>query len=368
MTAICGPSRSISSGRPPCSRATGDGSFEFFSAPGEGRECVEIARRILQEARRGVAFDEIAVLVRAPAHYLGLIEHALARAGVPAYFERGTRRPHAGGRAFLALLACADEGLSANRFAEYLSLGQLPPAGVPAPVWVPPGDEVFAGISDAAAPAPPEPEAPLQLAHDDQPEIAGTLRTPRRWEWMLVEAAVIGGDPERWRRRLDGFAEELRIRLEESRRADPESSLSQALERDAARLAHLASFALPLIRDMAAWPERATWGEWLERFEQLAPSVLRAPGHVLRVLADLRPMAAVGPVGLRRGPGRAAPSGCGWSRPTRRRGATAACSSAARSRPADDRSRSCSSPGWPSVCSRRRHVRIRCCPIDSART
>ncbi len=277
----------------------GDGSFEFFSAPGEGRECVEIARRILQEARRGVAFDEIAVLVRAPAHYLGLIEHALARAGVPAYFERGTRRPHAGGRAFLALLACADEGLSANRFAEYLSLGQLPPAGVPAPVWVPPGDEVFAGISDAAAPAPPEPEAPLQLAHDDQPEIAGTLRTPRRWEWMLVEAAVIGGDPERWRRRLDGFAEELRIRLEESRRADPESSLSQALERDAARLAHLASFALPLIRDMAAWPERATWGEWLERFEQLAPRVLRAPGHVLRVLADLRPMAAVGPVGLR---------------------------------------------------------------------
>ncbi len=34
--------------------ATSDGSFEFFSAPGEGRECVEIARRLLREARRGV--------------------------------------------------------------------------------------------------------------------------------------------------------------------------------------------------------------------------------------------------------------------------------------------------------------------------
>ena len=109
-----------------------DGSFEFFSAPGEGRECVEIARRVLREARRGVAFDEMAVLVRAPAHYLGLLEHALERAGVPAYFERGTRRPHAGGRAFLALLACAAEGLSANRFAEYLSLGQIPAGGRPA--------------------------------------------------------------------------------------------------------------------------------------------------------------------------------------------------------------------------------------------
>ena len=277
----------------------GDGSFEFFSAPGEGRECVEIARRILREARRGVAFDEMAVLVRAPGHYLGLLEHALRRADVPAYFERGTRRPHAGGRAFLALLACAAESLSANRFAEYLSLGQLPAEGTQAPAWVPPADEVFAAVSDAAAtPEPVEPEAPLALAHEDQPEIAGTLRTPRRWEWMLVEAAVIGGDPERWRRRLQGFAAEMRVRLEESRRADPESSLTQHLERDLARLSHLGAFALPLIREMAAWPARATWGDWLERFEQLAPRVLQVPGHVLRVLADLRPMAAVGPVGL----------------------------------------------------------------------
>ena len=124
-----------------------DGSFEFFSAPGEGRECVEIARRVLREARRGVRFDEMAVLVRAPVHYLGLLEHALERAGVPAYFERGTRRPHAGGRAFLALLACGAEGLSANRFAEYLSLGQIPPADAQPPAWVPPGDEVFAGVA-----------------------------------------------------------------------------------------------------------------------------------------------------------------------------------------------------------------------------
>jgi hypothetical protein len=280
-------------------RRESDGSFELFSAPGEGRECVEIARRVLQEARRGVGFDEMAILVRAPAHYLGLLEHALERAGVPAAFERGTRRPHAGGRAFLALLACASEGLSANRFAEYLSLGQLPEAGAQPTTWMAPGDELFAAVVPRdAQDAPPEPDAPLQLASEEQPDIAGTLRTPRRWEWMLVEAAVIGGDPERWRRRLRGYAAELQIRLAESRRSDPESSLTQALERDLARLAHLAGFALPLVREMASWPERAPWGDWIARFEQLAPRVLRVPGHVLRVLADLRPMAAVGPVGL----------------------------------------------------------------------
>src|SRR5262249_17514040 len=37
------------------------GEAEFFSAPGEGRESVEIARRILEEARRGTPFDRMAV-------------------------------------------------------------------------------------------------------------------------------------------------------------------------------------------------------------------------------------------------------------------------------------------------------------------
>src|SRR5262249_36565838 len=90
-----------------------DETLTFFSAPGEGRESIEIARRVLKEARRGVRFDEVAVLVRSPHNYAGLIEHALARAEIPAWFDRGTRRPHPAGRAFLALLACAAEQLSA---------------------------------------------------------------------------------------------------------------------------------------------------------------------------------------------------------------------------------------------------------------
>ena len=100
--------------------------MQVFSAPGEAREAVEIARRMLAEAARGVRFDEMAVLVRAPQQYLGLLEHALARAAIPAWFDRGTRRPDPAGRALLALLFCAEEGLSARRFAEYLSLAQVP--------------------------------------------------------------------------------------------------------------------------------------------------------------------------------------------------------------------------------------------------
>src|SRR4029079_7901627 len=102
------------------------GDVTLFSAPGEGREAVEIIRRVLDEAERGVPFDEMAVVLRAPRQYLGLLEHASARGGVPMYFDRGTRRPDPAGRAFVALLSCAVERLSAKRFDEYLSLGQVP--------------------------------------------------------------------------------------------------------------------------------------------------------------------------------------------------------------------------------------------------
>ena len=60
-----------------------DESVVLFSAPGEGREATEIARRVMEEGRRGVPFDRMAVLLRAPHTYLGLLEHAFRRAGIP---------------------------------------------------------------------------------------------------------------------------------------------------------------------------------------------------------------------------------------------------------------------------------------------
>jgi len=54
-----------------------DDQVVIFSAPGESRECVEIARRILALARDGVAFARMAVLPIAPGGGL----HARRRAG-----------------------------------------------------------------------------------------------------------------------------------------------------------------------------------------------------------------------------------------------------------------------------------------------
>jgi CRISPR/Cas system-associated exonuclease Cas4 (RecB family) len=282
-----------------------DGSVEFFSAPGEGRECVEMARRVLREARAGVRFDDMAILVRSPQSYFGLLEHALRRAGVPAWFDRGTRRPHPAGRAFLALLACAAEQLSAARFAEYLSLGQVPiPAGSASgdALYVLPSDEAF-GLPDGVGAANDESQAPIDgidSGHEgDDPVVAGTLRAPWRWEKLLVEAAVIGHDASRWRRRLAGKSAELEAQVREVVREEGEDSgRVQSLRQVQAQLQRLEEFALPTIEELAGWPRAATWGEWLDSFVRLAPRVLRAPAQVLRVLTDLRPMSDVGPIDL----------------------------------------------------------------------
>ncbi|HLG55172.1 MAG TPA: PD-(D/E)XK nuclease family protein [Vicinamibacterales bacterium] len=284
---------------PPVERAL-DGSFSFFSAPGEGRESVEIARRILTEARRGVRFDEMAILVRSPHNYFGLLEHALSRAGVRAWFDRGTRRPHPAGRAFLALLACAGESLSAARFAEYLSLGQVPRDRASAEtIWVAPQDEAVSRLPEAAGEDADVDEPSTIAQSSDDVVVAGTLRAPWRWEKLLVEAAVIGRDAARWRRRLDGKANELERQKKEAFSDEGGGDAKvEAITHVLEQLQHLRGFALPIIEQLASWPRQASWGTWLDLFEALVPRVLRTPSHVLRVLADLRPMAEVGPIDL----------------------------------------------------------------------
>ncbi len=265
----------------------------LFSAPGESLECVEIARRIRALAQQGTPFDRIAILLRNVEQYQPLVEDALRRASIPAYFSRGSVRPEPSGRAFLALLACAAEGCSASRFAEYLSLGQLPPlneAGAPqqhAPLWVPPDDDILANF-----PAPPSAEA--APSNDEHPEPPATS-FPIGWEKLLVDAAVIGGH-HRWARRLRGLRAELEAQLRILDKED--ESHRPHVERRLDQLARLENFALPLIDALDTLPKWAQWGEWLDAFDQLARTSLRCPEPVLSVLSELQPMSEVGPASL----------------------------------------------------------------------
>jgi CRISPR/Cas system-associated exonuclease Cas4 (RecB family) len=215
--------------------ATSDESVKFFSAPGETRECIEIARFIIEEVRAGIAFDKIAVFTRSSPAYCDLLETALNRAGIPSHFARGTSRPDPSGRAFLAILSCAAECLSARRFSEYLSFGQIPQLkenGVPPvdrEIWSPNRDEMAALLFDQLHELPNEEEQTADDS-DEQATIAGGLRAPRKWEELLVEASVIGGK-DRWERRLQGLESELHLKLAELRKDERESPRYAGIER-----------------------------------------------------------------------------------------------------------------------------------------
>src|SRR5438132_1014250 len=81
--------------RPPAGSM--DRTVDFISATDESRECGEIARSILAAAASGTLFDRVAVLLRNPDLYQPLLEDAFRRAGVPAFFTQGTRRPNPAG-------------------------------------------------------------------------------------------------------------------------------------------------------------------------------------------------------------------------------------------------------------------------------
>ncbi len=268
-----------------------DSSIEIFSAPGESRECVELARRVIKAAESGIAFDRMAVVLRTPNQYRAHLEEAMGRAGVPVQFEQGTVRPDPSGRAFLALLACAAEKLSARRFGEYVSLGEVPDARDGEPPAPLPAAERWVAPDEELSPIAPQEEIERPRGAVDAGAVAGgTLRAPWRWERLLVEAAVIGGR-DRWERRLGGLQKRLELDDAESGREGRKRALED--------LGHLRKFALPLLDDLTALPHEAHWGEWIDRLTALATRALREPVRVLSVLSELVPMSEVGPVGLR---------------------------------------------------------------------
>lgn len=265
-----------------------DESVSILSAPGEAREAVEIARRILAEAERGVPFDRMAILLRSPFHYRTHLLEALRRAKIPAHFTRAAARPEPGGRALLALLECAAEGLSATRFAEYLSLGVVPNQS----------SQPAATESDAAAlPLDDEDTARLlgAAAEDTAPAERSTkhLPLPRRWESLLVDAAVIGG-AARWHRRLEALDHALELRA--ARGNDLER---RSIERERETLQALREFALPIIDLLGELPESAPWAVWLSALRVLTERTIDTPEPILSTLSQLVIVADVGPVDLK---------------------------------------------------------------------
>jgi hypothetical protein len=257
----------------PCDASEADGSVEQFSAPGEGRECVEIAAGFC--ARPRAASPSTTWPSSCGSQSLqGLLEHALARAGVPAWVRQGTRRPHPSA-GIPGLAGVRRRTAVARRFAEYLSLGQVPA----------PSDATTDGSQRGR-------RCPRRMARPIRPPRA-VCPAPRGMERMLVEASVRtrhSGDgiaarpPARRARARDGRGGTRRSRRTTSAGDQPRLT----------RLESLAAFRAAAHRRARGLAAAGHVGRVARPARTGGAARGRGDGPVLGVLSDLRPMARVG--------------------------------------------------------------------------
>ena len=242
--------------------------------------------------RKALPFDRIAILLRNVEQYQPLVEEALRRAAIPGYFSRGAARPDPAGRAFLALLACAGDGCSASRFAEYLSLGQLPPVdqnGAP----IKPARNGFRRTTKSSRTSrAPRPRLRLRTGrsrrrnHAGRPHRLGKTAGGRR---RHRRPRSLGAPPARTPRRTASPAPR-------SRQRRPIASPAHRAPHRAARAS--GTFRASLIDMLGSLPKAAHWGEWLDRLIRAGPDGFAHPESVLAVLSELEPMSEVGPAAL----------------------------------------------------------------------
>ena len=215
-----------------------DDSVRFLSSPGESLEAVEIARLVLDEAARGVRFQEMAVLLHEPGAYTAHLASAFDRAGVPAFFVDGFPRIDPAARALGLLLDLTESDLDRAQVAEFLTTARIP-------------YRAFLGEDARISPA--------------------------RWDRLSARAGIVSG-LDTWRTGLIAARDNAEEREFEDEIALIDS-LSQVIERLAA--------------DLAAFPYEGSWrdflsatvtllGRWIERAQLTAERLERVIGPMDR--------------------------------------------------------------------------------------
>jgi RecB family exonuclease len=195
-----------------------DDSVQLVTAPGEAAEAGAIARRLLREARRGVAFEDMAVLLARPEEYAPLLLDLLDRVGVPCRLHPS--RPLRYGRAarsLLLLLRC--RGLERGAVMEFLTFAPVP----------------FGALLGPDVPA-----------------------EPSRWDLLSRDAGIVSGY-DRWMLGLRAHAEAEREGVrEETGQERARARLARAAEAEALlRVVELLSTTLDRLAGEASWPEWA---------------------------------------------------------------------------------------------------------------
>jgi ATP-dependent helicase/nuclease subunit B len=236
---------------PPAGERLDDASVELLTAPGEAAEVRAIVRRLLGEARAGVPFEEMGVVLPRANDYAPLFTDLLSRLGIPHRLHPSLPlRYGRAARALLLLLRC--RGLARAAVMEFLTF------------------------------APLRAEALL-------PD--GELPRPARWDQVSRDARIVSG-LERWRAGLAVYARGER----EASAREPEARRERREERarDADTLLALVDTLAETLEELSG---RASWPEWSRRLARALDRWIgpeRDADAVRGVLADLAGLAALG--------------------------------------------------------------------------
>jgi len=224
--------------------------LELVTAPGEAAEARAIARRLLREARRGVPFEQMGVVLPRPADYAAVFADLFDRLGVPHRLHPSLPLRHGrAARSLLLLLRC--RGLEREAVIEFLSFAPLPV-------------EALLG--------------------------AGSEARPGAWDRASRDADVVSGI-DRWRAGLGVLCRD------EERAAARESDAGRR-QRRLARLAsarQLLALVEPLHETLLSLEGLASWPEWSERLEAALDRFVAEESDREAVVDVLRDLRGLGP-------------------------------------------------------------------------
>ncbi len=130
---------------PAAGAALAASGLELVTAAGEAAEARAIARRLLREARRGVPFEQMGIVLPRPTDYASIFADLFDRLGIPHRLHPSLPLRHGrAARSLLLLLRC--RGLERAAVIEFLSFAPLPVAAL-----LGPGIEARPGAWDRAS-------------------------------------------------------------------------------------------------------------------------------------------------------------------------------------------------------------------------
>jgi len=236
---------------PPAGEPCFDDALELLTAPGEAAEVRAIARRLLREAARGVAFEEMGVILPRPEPYAPLFADLFDRLGIPHRLHPSLPlRFGRSARSLLLLLRC--RGLERAAVMEFLTFAPIPFASM-------------LGEGESARPA--------------------------QWDAVSRDARIVSS-LERWVVGLRRHAEDERDGAD-AERGDERRLKRLQRARDAENLLRIVELLAQTLELL--WGE-ASWPEWSQRLAGVVEQWLgpeRDTQAVAEVVADLAALGSI---------------------------------------------------------------------------